>query len=203
MKTETVERTKLQGNCELVIVDNSKRFEDVPPGTWFSDAVTFVTAREIFNGDGAGLFAPDGTMTRGMIAQVLFNFDRNAKATNAAVFKDAAGKWYSDAASWAADIGAVQGTGDGFDGEADVTREQLATILYRYAAASGGDTSFLAGLEQFADADQVSAYARDAMGWAVSVGLVHGTVSGLEPQGKATRAQVAAILERFCENVIQ
>ena len=193
----------VDGNCELVIVDNSKCFEDVPKEAWFRDAVTFVSAREIFNGDDAGLFRPNGTMTRGMIAQVLFNFDRNAKATHAAPFQDAAGKWYSDAAGWAADIGAVQGTGDGFDGEADVTREQLMAILYRYAAANGCDTSSRAGLEQFADADQVSAYARDAMEWAVSAGLVHGTDSGLEPQGKATRAQVAAIMERFCENVIQ
>ena len=140
-------------------------------------------------------------MSRGLFAQVLFNFDRESAAPAAAAFADAAEAWYSDAAGWAASIGVVTGTDSGFDGESSVTREQLAAMLFRYAGAKCLDTSARAELDEFVDSGSVSDYAGDAVRWAVGTGLIQGTEAGLEPGAGATRAQVAAIMERFCEKV--
>ena len=192
----------VDGSCEIVIVDNTKTFKDVPAGIWYADAVTFVTAREIFNGTGDGNFTPNAAMTRGMLAQVLYNFDRNA-SPKASSFADTAGKWYADAAGWANSAGVVTGTGSGFEGEANVTREQVAVMLYRYAKSIGADVSASADLGKFADADKVSDWALDAMRWAVGQGLINGIDGNLVPQGSATRAQLAAIMERFVEKAMK
>ena len=190
-------------SCEIVIVDNTKQFSDVKANDWFYDNVTFVTAREIFNGTGDGLFTANASMTRGMLAQALYNFDRSAAPNDSYAFVDARGKWYAGAASWAASVGVVTGTDEGFEGEANVTREAVATMLYRYAKAQGNDVAARADLSAFADAASVSDWALEAMHWAVGTGLVNGMDGTLAPQAPATRAQLAAIIERFVENVVR
>lgn len=193
----------VSGSCEVVIVDNTKTFADVRENDWFRDNVTFVTAREIFNGAGDGMFAPDAAMTRGMLAQALYNFDRSAAPNSAYAFADAAGMWYADAASWAASVGVVTGTDKGFEGEANVTREQVATMFYRYAKLCGYNVSASGDISAHGDASDVSDWAVDAMRWAVGAGLIQGADGKLAPQAPATRAQLAAIMQRFIENVVK
>lgn len=193
----------LDGDATVKVVDNTKAFDDIPGNNWASDDIRFVTAREIFNGTGCGSFSPNNEMSRGMLAQVLYNFDRDAAPVSGEAFPDATGKWYDDAANWAASIGVVTGTGASFEGQKDITREQLAAMLYRYAKAKGYDISVDASLTRFSDASSVSGYAEDAMRWAVAHGLIKGTGAGLNPRGSATRAQVAAIMARFCANVVR
>ena len=177
-------------------------FADVPEGHWAAEAIDFVTARGIFNGVGSGRFAPELPMSRAMIAQMLFNFDAAAEAGVAgAGFADAAGKWYEQAAAWAAGVNVADGDNGMFNGDADVTREQLAAMLYRYARYKGYDLSAIGDLSGFSDAASVSGWAETAMRWAVGHGLIGGTDRGLEPQGSATRAQVAAIMTRFCSRI--
>jgi len=112
-------------------------------------------------------------------------------------------EWYAEAVAWAAHNGIVGGVGNNkFDPNGNITREQIAAILYRYAGSNGIDTTKRADLSAFPDANRVSAYANDAIGWAVAEGLINGSDGKLQPLGNATRAQVAAILMRFIQNVI-
>lgn len=190
----------LEGSAEVIIADNSKNFRDVS-GRWSEQAIDFVTAREIFNGTSAATFDPQGAMTRGMIAQVLYNFDKEAKPQAANAFSDVdSSKWYADAANWAAAQGIVMGYADGaFRGDDLITREQLVTILYRYAQLQGRlAEASQSGALNFSDADAISSYALPAMNWAVAEGLITGFSDGtLRPQGTATREQLAAIMMRF------
>ncbi|MBE6908563.1 MAG: hypothetical protein E7474_03000 [Ruminococcaceae bacterium] len=190
------------GSCELYVVDNTKAFADVSTGSWYGEYVTFVTAREIFNGTGGGSFAPDAPMTRAMLAQVLYNFARGAEAGDGTVFRDVgSADWYNAAVGWAYESGVVTGYGGNFGVGDDITRQDLATILYRYAKAAGCDVSAGASLDRFTDARGVADYAADAMRWAVGAGLIEGMGDGtLNPRGGATRAQVAAIMTRFVRN---
>ncbi|MCR5481522.1 MAG: leucine-rich repeat protein [Clostridia bacterium] len=190
-------------SCEIVVIDASKSFSDVKSGDWYYDGVVFATAREIFSGTGDGKFSANDAMTRGMLAQVLYNFDRNAAPNSSYAFSDAAGKWYEDASSWAAGESVITGTDKGFEGDTKVTREQVATILYRYAASLGYDVSAGADISAYSDAADVSEWARDSMRWAVAVKLMGGSEGKLEPKAHATRAQLATIMKRFVENVIK
>ncbi len=193
----------VSGSCEVVIVDNAKSFNDVSAKDWYYEGVTFVTAREIFNGIGKDTFAPSAAMTRGMLAQVLYNFDRDAAPSSANTFADAEGMWFADAASWAAAADVITGTSKGFEGNVNVTREQVATMLYRYAKQCGYSVSASGELSAYSDAGSTSDWATDAMRWAVGVGLMQGSNGKLNPQAPATRAQLAAIMQRFVENVIK
>ncbi|MBQ9719142.1 MAG: S-layer homology domain-containing protein, partial [Oscillospiraceae bacterium] len=122
----------------------------------------------------------------------------------ASPFPDTAGKWFDAAAAWAAAKGVVNGVGGRFDGDTPVTREQLAVMLYRYAALIGKATGNAAELSRFRDAESVSPWAAEAMAWAVGRGLINGvSPATLAPRAGATRAQTAAILMRFCENVLK
>ena len=190
------------GTGEIVIVDNTKTFADVAGSDWYSEYVTFVTAREIFNGVSPKYFDPNTPMTRAMLAQVLYNFARGAKAGNGTVFADvSAGDWFSAAVGWAYENGVVTGYGGTFGAQNNITRQDMATILYRYAKQAGYDVSKTASLDKFSDAGDVADYALDAMRWAVGMGLISGTDNGtLDPTGNATRAQVAAIMTRFVRN---
>ena len=173
------------------IVDNSKSFADTA-AHWAGSAITFATAHELFNGTGADSFTPNGTMTRGMMVTVLARYDGVDTTTGAT--------WYEKGVDWAA----ANNISSGADLDAPVSREQLATMLYRYAVASGLNTAASGSLNGFADAGSVSDYAADAMAWAVGAGLIGGTDKGeLNPGGSATRAEVATILMRFCENVVK
>ena len=188
----------LTGSATVKIVDNSKTFTDVPASYWAADYIRFVTARGLYNGTSATTFSPDRAMTRGMLAKVLHNLEGNPVSAYTGSFTDVPGDlWCSEAVRWAAERGVVTGYGDGsFRPDRIITREQLAAMLYRYA----GKPAVSGSLTRFPDAGSVSGFAADAMTWAVDQGIIGGTAAGtLNPQGTATRAQVAAMLTRFLQ----
>ena len=168
---------------------------------WFYDPVVWIYNEGLMTGTSATTFEPNTSTTRAMIVAMLARLE-NVTSADSAGFTDVSGSdWYATAVNWAASEGIVGGFGDGtFQPNAPITREQMASILYRYAAYKGDDVSARADLSGYADAP--SAWAEDVMQWAVAEGLLAGvTDDELQPQGNATRAQVAAILERFLENV--
>ena len=178
----------------------SERFIDVPAGSWYEEAVGFVTDRGLFQGTAGTRFSPELSMTRAMLVTVLWRLDGKPAPGAAGSFDDVpGGQWYSDAVSWAAANGVVEGYGNGRFGPDDsITREQMAAILYRYCAFKGYDTSKSADISRYADAESVSSWAREAMCWANGTGLITGmTETALAPKETATRAQVAMILMRF------
>ncbi len=196
----------VEGDVTLKIVDKTETFEDVEAvHHWASDAVEFVAARQLFNGTGDNKFTPDGNMTRGMLVTVLYRLAYEPDAVNADFGDVAANAYYSDAVAWAESQGVVKGySNNAFGPEDDVTREQLATILYRYAEKNGYPTDQQNTTGTFTDKGEVSSYASEAMNWAVSAGLINGTGDGrLAPKENAARGQVATILMRFCENVVK
>ena len=177
-------RVPVTGGCTLKIVDNSKAFADVPADKWYAESVMFATSRELFNGVSENTFSPHAPMTRAMLATVLYRYDGEQNG--------AAGEtWYAAAVDWAK----AKGISDGARLNGPITREQLAVMLYRYA---GGAAE--AGTLSFADADMVSGWARDAVAWAADKGILTGrSAERLDPKGSATRAEVAAMLMRFCK----
>ena len=177
----------------IKVVDNSKSFSDVSSTYWGADAVDFVTSRELFNGTSASTFSPNSAMDRAMIVTVLARF--------AGVDTSTGSTWYEAGVQWAKSTG----ISDGSDLTGSVTREQLATMLYRYAQSQGlGFTGTWAFSLDYADADQVSEYAYEAMCWMTMNGIFDGVGDNmLDPAGTATRAQVATILMRFIENFAQ
>ena len=193
----------IAGNCQIVIMDNNKVFDDVTKNAWYEDAVTFVTAREIYNGYGNGNFGPDDSMTRAMAAQVLYNFDREAVGGDGSLFTDVdTADWFCSAIGWAYENGVANGYGDSYGALDQVTRQDLVTILYNYAKLIGYDVSADASVSAFSDAGDVSGYALEAMQWAIGAGLIKGvTDQTLSPKSSTTRAQVAAIMMRFISNV--
>lgn len=182
------------------ILDHSREFVDAK-AHWANDAITFVTSHELYGGTSADTFAPDDTMTRGMLVQVLHNLENNPKSSSEQHFSDvSAESWYTEAIQWAAESGIVSGLGDNqFAPERNITRESVAVILYRYA----GCPTHTNGQLTFQDADQVSGYASEAVRWAVETGIMNGNDQNcLDPKGTATRAQVASILTHFLNQTI-
>ncbi|MEQ2456808.1 S-layer homology domain-containing protein [Flavonifractor hominis] len=171
-------------------------------GHWAADAIRQVAEQGLMNGVGGGRFAPDDTLSRAMVVTILYRMS-GATAATAASFSDVpAGTWYTDAVGWAAQNGVVKGYGNGTFGPNDpISREQLAVILYRYAALTGLDTKADgADLTGFTDGGSVSSWAVEAMTWAVHQGLITGKPSNvLHPEGTATRGEAATILVRFLE----
>ena len=179
-------------------------FLDVRREDWFYSDVRYVVEHGLFHGTTQDLFSPNAPMTRGMLVTVLYRLAESPKSAADSGFADvAADKYYADAVSWAAENGIVSGVSDGrFAPDSRVTREQLAAILYRYARDKRYDTEKTADLTGFADYEQIYGYAAEALSWANAEGLVSGrSETALSPQGQATRAEVAAILHRFAENV--
>lgn len=175
----------LADSATVKIVDNSKTFVDTASvNAWAGDAVSYVTAREIFNGTGTTtpVFSPEATMTRGMLMTVLARYE-GADTTGGA-------NWYEKGMDWAK----ANGVSDGSNPNGNITREQLVVMLHRYANSPVSNYA-----PDFPDVGNVSDYAVDAMRWAVEIGLINGMNGNLNPQGSATRAQVAAIMMRFCE----
>ena len=161
----------------------SKSYSDVKTGDWYADAVKYVSDKGLMSGTGSDKFAPSATTTRAMLMTVLARYageDTTGGAT-----------WYEKSMEWAK----AKGVSDGTNPNANITREQLVTMMYRYAGSPKADGK----LDSFSDAASVSTYAADAMQWAVANGIVNGSNGKLNPQNNATRAQVAAILMRFCE----
>ena len=179
--------------------DVSDIFLDVAPNAWYKDAVQYAYDSGLMTGVSAHEFAPEQTTTRAMIVSMLARLEGVESAESAGFADVAANDWYATAVNWAAASGITSGTGDGnFSPNTAITREQLAAILMNYAQYKGQDVSARATLDTYNDATAISSWANDVMSWAVAEGLLTGvTADTLQPQGAATRAQVAAILQRF------
>ena len=180
-------------------------FTDVPEGAWYEDAAAYVYKHGLMAGTSATTFAPDVTTSRAMIATILWRMAGSPVVNYAMNYTDVAqGQWCSEAIRWATSEGVVTGYGNGLFGTNDpITREQLATMLWRYAQTEGYDVSIGedTNILSYTDVADLSEYAIPAMQWAVGAGIINGTGDGstLTPQGQATRAQAATVLMRFCE----
>lgn len=183
--------------------DPNMPFTDVSENDWFYGAVQYVYDNDMMNGVSDTSFAPNSNLTRAMMAAVLYNLEDQPTQADSTFTDVVEGSWYADAVNWAAANDIVSGYGDGIFGPNDnITREQMAAILYRYAEYKGYDVSAVGDLSQFNDADNVSEWANEVMSWAVGAGLINGMGDGsVAPQGTATRAQVATVLMNFCENI--
>ncbi len=178
---------ELTDGATIKVVDNSKSFDDVADNYWGADAIDFATSRELFAGTGENEFSPEGDMTRAMIWSVLARYE-GADTSGAS-----GDEWYAGPQEWAIE----NGISDGTMANSSMTREQLAAMLYRYV----GSPAVSGTVGDYSDADSISSWASDAMVWAVQEGLIAGMGENtLNPQGTATRTQVAAILQRFIEN---
>ena len=179
-------------------------FIDVDENDWFYDAVTYVYSEGMMDGVSDTQFAPNSNLTRGMVVTMLYRLEDEPRVTGSSGFDDvASGAWYADAVTWAAENGIVNGVSDAeFAPNDNITREQLAAILYRYAEYNDYDVSGRDDLSEFTDRSSISSYALDAMRWAVDEGLITGiTDTTIEPQGTATRAQAATMFMRFMSTV--
>lgn len=177
-------------------------FTDVSENDWFYDDVMFVLANDLMVGTSDNTFDPYGTTTRAMVATTIWRMEGKPEPEGDNPFTDVKnGEWYTDAIVWANENGIAVGYGNNLFGTNDpVTREQLAAFFYRYAEYKGYDTEITGSLDRFADKDDISEWAQEAMAWAVGYGIFEGRDNGmLDPQGNATRAEFAAMLHRFCE----
>ena len=182
-------------------------FKDVKERDWFYEAVSYAVENGLMSGMSEDIFAPNTPLTREMLAVVLYNVEGQPESTEANTFTDVKGDmWYTDAILWANENGIVAGYDNGAYGVGDlITREQFATILYRYAQFKGYDTTQGGmAVREFSDYENISDYARPAMAWAVNADIMGGMDDGtLMPQGKATRAEAATMLMNFCKNVVK
>lgn len=179
-------------------------FSDIAAEAWYTDAVHYMKDHGIMNGTTDTTFAPNVALSRAMMAAVLYNMEGQPSASASDHFSDvAAGKWYSDAVNWAAENNIVSGLPNGtYAPDQALNREQMASILYRYAEYKGLAVEARTDLDHFSDADTIAPWARDVVEWAVAEKLISGTTATtLQPKTTATRAQVAAVLMNYCENV--
>lgn len=185
----------------VLAASSASPFTDVSKTDWFYDAVQYVYANGLIEGTSANTFSPKVTTSRGMLVTILWRLEGQPKVSGTAFNDVASGRWYTDAVQWASATGIVEGYNNGKFGPNDaLTREQMATILYRYASYKGYDVTASADLSKYTDANKVSSYAATAMSWANATGLITGmTSSTLAPQGSAIRAQAATVLMRFRE----
>lgn len=177
-------------------------FTDVKKADWFYDAVKYVYEKGLMKGVSDTAFNPGATTMRAMLVTILYRLEGSPAMSASIPFGDvAAGKYYADAVLWSVENNIVGGYGNGkFGPEDPITREQLATILYRYASFKGYDVSARADLSGFDDTDSVSAYAKDAMRWANAKGFIQGHDTKLTPKSNAVRSQMAAIIQRFLKS---
>ena len=180
-------------------------YSDLDKTEWYHAGVDLMLNMGYMNGVGNGKFDPSGTTTRAMIVTILWRIAGEPAPETENTFRDvAAGQWYTDAITWAAENDVVNGVGDGrFDPEGKLTREQMATILFRYAGSLGADTSKRAELSGYPDGGKTADWASDALQWAVAEGIINGSEGKLLPQDSATRAQVATILYRSMELITE
>ena len=190
----------VKGNTTVKVVENAQKFNDLGAfASWAGDSVDFVSARELFRGMADQTFAPATDMSRGMLVTVLYRLSYEPKAAVAHFADVANNAWFADAIAWAEANNVVNGYGDGTFGPDDsITREQMATLFYRYAKSKGLTGTVSGNLNAFADAGEVDSYAREAMQWCVSTGLIKGMDdTHLAPLKEANRAEVATILMRY------
>jgi len=191
-------------NATLKLVTSAVSFTDVHAHSWYHDAVAFTAGNELFFGTPEGTFLPDAPMTRGMLVTVLHRLEE-AAAGKTAVFPDVAtDRWYAPAVFWAAEQGLVTGNADGTFGPGqEITREQLAAILFRYAGVLGLNTAGRSDLTRFSDSSEVADYAQVPLAWAVHAELLQGNGTALAPSAPASRAEVAIILQRLIALIVQ
>lgn len=203
--TYTYKNLRYDSRIVVEFVKAGELFDDVKEGDWFYDDVTFVVEKGLFNGTGDNKFSPHASMNRAMLVTVLYRLEGEPRVTGSSEFKDVAvGQWYTSAVIWATQNEIINGYGNGKFGPTDnITREQMATILFRYAQFKKYDTAASNPLTGYRDFTSVSVFSLKSMKWANAEGLINGrTTTTLAPQGTATRAEVAAILHRFVENVV-
>lgn len=174
-------------------------YKDVTPGAWYHEAVTYVYDNGIMTGFANGNFGPADNLGRGQFATILYRMEENPNTEYQAIFPDVSnGQFYSIPASWAYNTGVISGYNNGYFGPADtMTREQLATMMYRYAKYKGYNVTQKANLERYPDYRKASSFSNEAMQWAVGVGLISGDQGKLNPQGTASRAVTSVIIQRF------
>lgn len=203
VKTYTIDKLTVSTRIEVEFTNGKLPFTDVRESDWFYEDVAFAYENGLFAGTSNTTFSPNASMTRAMLVTVLYRLEGQPAVNGRSGFSDVQyNGYYEDAVTWAADNGIVNGTSTTtFSPNANVTREQMAAILYRYAQHKKYNTAASSGLNGFTDHASVSGYAAASLEWAVAEKLVNGSAGKLMPTGNATRAQVAAILHRFVENV--
>ena len=203
VKTYTIDKLTVSTRIEVEFTNGKLPFTDVRESDWFYEDVAFAYENGLFAGTSDTTFSPNASMTRAMLVTVLYRLEGEPSVRGRSGFSDVTfNSYYEDAVTWAADNGIVNGTSTTtFSPNANVTREQMAAILYRYAQHKKYNTAASSGLNGFTDHASVSGYAAASLEWAVAEKLVNGSAGKLMPTGNATRAQVAAILHRFVENV--
>ena len=201
--TYTVDKLTVSTRIEVTFTNGKLPFTDVRESDWFYEDVAFAYENGLFAGTSDTTFSPNASMTRAMLVTVLYRLEGQPAVNGRSGFSDVQyNGYYEDAVTWAADNGIVNGTSTTmFSPNANVTREQMAAILYRYAQHKKYNTAASSGLNGFTDHASVSGYAAASLEWAVAEKLVNGSAGKLMPTGNATRAQVAAILHRFVTNV--
>lgn len=203
VKTYTIDKLTVSTRIEVEFTNGKLPFTDVRESDWFYEDVAFAYENGLFAGTSDTTFSPNASMTRAMLVTVLYRLEGQPAVNGRSGFSDVQyNGYYEDAVTWAADNGIVNGTSTTtFSPNANVTREQMAAILYRYAQYKKYNTAASASLNGFTDHASVSGYAAASLEWAVAEKLINGSAGKLMPTGNATRAQVAAILHRFVENV--
>ncbi|MGN0182731.1 MAG: S-layer homology domain-containing protein [Candidatus Ornithomonoglobus sp.] len=193
----TTQPTTVQGASAAAVVNT---FYDVPQTSWYYNSVSDICKKGYMNGTTNGMFEPEATLTRAMLVTVLYRYACEPNVDMGSGFADVPdGTWYSDAVTWAADAGIVNGTTNNmFEPDANITREQLAAIMYRYSDAFGYDISASGNIINYADSSRISDWAQTALIWTTGAGIINGKDGNmLDPQGNATRAEAATIIERF------
>lgn len=197
--------SRILAMSRAAVAAENNTYTDIKEGAWYEDAVNFAIVNGFMNGASANTFDPNGSMTRAMFVTVLARMDGEPLDNNAtSVFKDVpSGQWYTGAIAWATKSGLLYGVGDGkFDPNGILTREQTATLLYRYATREKLDIEPRNDLSGYKDYNKIGSYAMDALSWANAKGIVKGvSATSLDPRGKCTRAQVSQMFMTFCKNV--
>ncbi len=188
---------------DVPLADRPQIFEDVKDSDWFYDAAQFVAQKGLMRGVSETEFKPEMNTTRGMIVTILYRMENEPEVEPTKFLDVSQTAWYGNAAAWGEKTGIAKGMSDGnFYAMNDVTREQLAAFLFRFAEYRGYDVTARGDLTAFSDGGSVSSWAEDAMSWAVATGLIKGKgAAGLDPTSTATRGEVATILMRFCQTV--
>lgn len=190
--------TMLPDTSAALILLKKPPFTDIAHSNWYYSGVAYAYHHGLMGGTSATKFSPGSSADRAMLVTILWRVEGQPQSAQTLSFSDvAAGKYYSDAVLWAAEQEIVTGSGGKFSPTAKITRETLAVMLYRYAAYQGADVSGRAELSAYSDSAKVSAWAKDAMAWAVKEGLITGSNGKLNPAGTASRAELAVILMRF------
>lgn len=199
LKDDAIVAQLKDGTSVLKVKDNGKSFTD-SKSHWGSTAIDFVSSRELFSGTGANTFAPELSMNRAMLVTVLYSLE-DATFTGGSAFGDVpSDSWFTNAVAWATREGITSGTGAGFSPDSPISRQDMATMLYKYAQIVGMDTEASGTMNRFGDSSSISSYAETAMRWAVGVGIMSGDNNGnLRPGSSATRAEVATMIMRLVE----